>query len=255
MADLDNEKSPASAPSPPHVPALQSDSASVIYPKRSPADIETAKDTIASLAYKVSSQPLQNYDPHVWGVLTAISDNARKRPQVYTLKIERDKKKKKHEFLFTQFFFLFWCPICGCWRIANGEQGINLILTSDEHCIGRLVDDWRFQIESYSVSANHCVIFRKKVANGDEKESSNSKTVVFLKDTRLCIIILFFFVCVFFIIIFMWLLVILLAFCSTNGTYINWKRATKGSDEEVRHGDIISLAAPPQHGNSKWFFF
>lgn len=37
---------------------------------------------------------------------------------------------------------------------------------------------------------------------------------------------------------------------STNGTYLNWKKLTKDSPEaEVRHGDIVSLAAPPSHGN------
>ncbi|XP_024019022.1 stress response protein NST1 isoform X1 [Morus notabilis] len=176
MAALDNDKSPNSSPPLHQVPALHSDSVSGITPKRPSSEIPNAKDSIASIASKVSSQPLQNYDPHVWGVLTAISDNARKRP-----------------------------------------QGINMILTSDEHYIGRVVEDSRFQIESYSVSAKHCVIFRKKVAREDDKESSNCNTSVFLKDT------------------------------STNGTYINWKKAKKGSLEEVRHGDIISLAAPPQH--------
>lgn len=35
-----------------------------------------------SAAAKIASQPLPNYDPSVWGVLTAISNKARKRPQV-----------------------------------------------------------------------------------------------------------------------------------------------------------------------------
>lgn len=72
-----------------------------------------------------------------------------------------------------------------------------MILTSDEHYIGRVVEDSRFQIESYSVSAKHCVIFRKKVASEDGKESSNYNTSVFLKDTRLFIVVqcfLFYFI-------------------------------------------------------------
>lgn len=39
---------------------------------------------------------------------------------------------------------------------------------------------------------------------------------------------------------------------STNGTYLNWERLKRGSSKfeaKLRHGDIISLAAPPQHGN------
>ena len=54
-----------------------------------------------------------------------------------------------------------------------------MLLTSNEHQIGRLVDDKRFRIDSNAVSANHCMIYRKKV---DEDVKSAS---VFLKDTRL----------------------------------------------------------------------
>lgn len=56
-------------------------------------------------------------------------------------------------------------------------QGINIILTANEHRIGRMVQDPQFQIEATSVSANHCRICRKKVADS---------SAVFLKDTRLC---------------------------------------------------------------------
>ncbi|KAJ6400441.1 hypothetical protein OIU84_015982 [Salix udensis] len=86
------------------------------------------KDFILSVASKLSSQPLTNPDPNVWGVLTAISNYARKR-----------------------------------------SQGINIVLTGEEHCIGRLVEDTRFQVEANAVSGNHCKIFRKNA--------------VFLKDT------------------------------------------------------------------------
>ena len=45
---------------------------------------QSSKDFIISVAAKISSQPLQNFDPEVWGVLTAISNCARKRRQVPT---------------------------------------------------------------------------------------------------------------------------------------------------------------------------
>ncbi|KAJ4727100.1 SMAD/FHA domain-containing protein, putative isoform 1 [Melia azedarach] len=143
----------------------------------SPKKPLSPKDFVISVAANYASQPLQNYDPDVWGVLTAISNNARKR-----------------------------------------HQGINMLLTADEHCIGRLVEDTRFQIESSAVSANHCKIYRKKVASEDAEHPPNCYTSVFLKDT------------------------------STNGTYLNWERLKKNSSEvKVQHGDIISFAAPPQH--------
>ncbi|XP_030489844.2 LOW QUALITY PROTEIN: uncharacterized protein LOC115706365 [Cannabis sativa] len=148
-----------------------------LTPKPYPTDSPTSKDVIVSVASNLSSQPLQNHGPHVWGVLTAISGNARKR-----------------------------------------NQGINMILTADEHCIGRVVDDTRFQIDSNAVSAKHCKIYRKKVDIEEEKQTSVCKTTVFLKDS------------------------------STNGTYINWKKLKKkGPEAEVHHGDIISFAAPPEH--------
>ncbi|KAH7519561.1 hypothetical protein FEM48_Zijuj08G0050100 [Ziziphus jujuba var. spinosa] len=153
------------------------DAVSSITPKPSPTDSPNPKAFIASVASNIASQPLQNYDPHVWGVLTAISNNARKR-----------------------------------------HQGINIILTANEHCIGRMVQDLQFQIEANAISANHCKIYRKNFADEDMKQTSSCSPAVFLKDT------------------------------STNGTYHNWKKLVKDSPEaEVRHGDIISLAAPPQH--------
>ncbi|GMI99060.1 hypothetical protein like AT2G45460 [Hibiscus trionum] len=135
------------------------------------------KQFIVSVAANISSQPLPTYDPNVWGVLTAISNNARKRP-----------------------------------------QGMNMLLTTDEHCIGRLVEDMNFRIESNSVSAKHCRIYRKRVTNEDTEQLSNCSSSVFLKDT------------------------------STNGTYLNWEKLKKNSPElKVQHGDIISFSAPPQH--------
>ena len=59
-----------------------------------------------------------------------------------------------------------------------------MLLTSDEHCIGRVVKDVTFQIVSPAVSANHCKIYRKIVAAGDGNNSSSFFTSVFLKDSR-----------------------------------------------------------------------
>ncbi|KAG5538533.1 hypothetical protein RHGRI_019196 [Rhododendron griersonianum] len=144
------------------------------------------KDLIVSAASKISAQPIHNSDPNVWGVLTAISSSARKRP-----------------------------------------QGINMLLTSDEHCIGRLVDDVRFQIESNAVSGSHCKIYRKRAATEEvEPPSLLCMPVFFLKDT------------------------------STNGTYLNWEKLKRSSPEaKLCHGDIISLAAPPQHEIAFAFVF
>ncbi|KAL4377460.1 hypothetical protein GQ457_02G000400 [Hibiscus cannabinus] len=137
----------------------------------------SSKQFIVSVAANISSQPLPTYDPNVWGVLTAISNNARKRP-----------------------------------------LGMNMLLTAGEHCIGRLVEDTNFRIESNSVSAKHCRIYRKRVTNEDTELSSSCSSSVFLKDT------------------------------STNGTFLNWERLKKNSPAlKVQHGDIISFSGPPQH--------
>lgn len=63
------------------------------------------------------------------------------------------------------------------------NQGLNILLTADEHRIGRSVEDSRFQIESNAVSGNHCRIFRKRV---DDEDVDNGCTPVLVKDTRLC---------------------------------------------------------------------
>ncbi|KAL7121176.1 hypothetical protein ACP275_02G167000 [Erythranthe tilingii] len=144
-----------------------------------------AEDFISSVAAKTAAQPLHYSDPDVWGVLTAISDKARKR-----------------------------------------QQGMNLLLTSDEHCIGRLVDDARFQIISPAVSAHHCKIFRKRTTGEDTEHQSDNCSSVFLKDS------------------------------STNGTYLNWEKLNKSSSEaKLCHGDIISIAFAPQHELAFAFVF
>ncbi|XP_042050393.1 uncharacterized protein LOC121795835 isoform X1 [Salvia splendens] len=139
-------------------------------------NLQTAEEFISSVAAKIAAQPLQYSDPGVWGVLTAISEKARKR-----------------------------------------NQGMNMLLTSNEHCIGRLVDDTRFQIIAPAVSANHCKIYRKKIATGDTEQQLASCSV-FLKDS------------------------------STNGTYLNSEKLNKNTFEaKLCHGDIISIAFAPHH--------
>ncbi|KAL1223614.1 hypothetical protein V5N11_019350 [Cardamine amara subsp. amara] len=146
----------------------------------SPSPSLNSKNFILSVAANIASQPLQNYDSNVWGVLTAISSNARKR-----------------------------------------RQGINILLTSDEHCIGRLPCHASYQIESTAVSGNHCKIYRKQITGGDGCGAS-----VFLDDI------------------------------STNGTFLNWERLKKnGPEARVQHGDIISFAAPPEHDKSFAFVY
>ncbi|KAI3982578.1 hypothetical protein MKX01_031317 [Papaver californicum] len=148
--------------------------------KKSPS----TKEFILSVAGKLSAQPLQNADAGVWGILTAISTNARKR-----------------------------------------SQGINILLTEDEHRIGRIVEDVRFRIESNAVSACHCKIYRRKNSNEDVEESCSSLSV-FLKDT------------------------------STNGTYLNWEKLSKSSPETLlQNGDIVSFAAAPQHAQAYAFVY
>ncbi|XP_073022069.1 uncharacterized protein [Primulina eburnea] len=105
-------------------------------------------------------------------------------------------------------------------------QSINMPLTCDEHCIGRLVDNTHFRIIAPAVSGNHCKIYRKKVATADTKLPSDNSCSVFLKDS------------------------------STNGTYINWEKLNKsGPEVELRHGDIISIAVAPHHEHAFAFVF
>ncbi|KAK9147593.1 hypothetical protein Scep_006350 [Stephania cephalantha] len=158
--------SPKSQPSPSCPPDQQQDTT----PSKK---IQTGKDFILSVARNYSSEPVQNSDHNVWGVLTAISNKSRKR-----------------------------------------QQGINILLTADEHFFGRSVEDKRFRIDSNAISSSHCKIYRKKIIAGDIFHTS-----VFLKDT------------------------------STNGSYINWEKLNKDSPEAMlQHGDIVSFAAAPQHG-------
>ncbi|XP_008780005.2 myosin-7-like isoform X2 [Phoenix dactylifera] len=143
------------------------------------------EDEIRAVARMFSDQPVQNPDPGVWAVLTAISKNARQRP-----------------------------------------QGMNILLSADEHCLGRCVEDTRFQIGALAVSAKHCRIFRDRIAAADGGLDPNLPVPVFLKDT------------------------------STNGTYRNWTRLRKHSSQvRLQHGDIISFIAPPHDDNSYAFVY
>ncbi|KAH1073633.1 hypothetical protein J1N35_025961 [Gossypium stocksii] len=144
-----------------------------------------AKQFILSVAANISSQHLPTYDPNVWGVLTAISNNARKRP-----------------------------------------QGMNMLLSVDEHWIGRLLEDMSFRIESRLVSTKHCRIYRKRVSNDGAEQSLNCDVSVYLTDI------------------------------SVNETFFNWERLRKNSPElKVQHGDIISFNAPPHHDAELAFAF
>ncbi|KAH6779791.1 hypothetical protein C2S52_011028 [Perilla frutescens var. hirtella] len=110
-------------------------------------------------------------------------------------------------------------------KARKRNQGMNMLLTSDEHCIGRLVDDARFQIIAPAVSANHCKIYRKMIAT-DDTEQQPENCSVFLKDS------------------------------STNGTYLNWDKLNKNSSEaKLRHGDIISISFAPHHELAFAFVF
>lgn len=63
------------------------------------------------------------------------------------------------------------------------NQCMHMLLTSNEHCIGRLVDDAHFQIISPAVSASHCKIYQKKIATGvTEQQLANCSA--FVKDSR-----------------------------------------------------------------------
>ncbi|CAA7410853.1 unnamed protein product [Spirodela intermedia] len=143
-----------------------------------------SSEEIKAVARKYADHPLQNSDPGVWAVLTAISKNARQRP-----------------------------------------QGMNIILTGDQHCIGRLVDDHSFRISDIAISGSHCRIFRGNVTV-NEDEVVDSPVPAFLKDT------------------------------STNGTFLNWSKLRKSSPEvRLQHGDIISFLGPPHEEKAFAFVF
>lgn len=94
MAGVEDENSETMGPTSPPAPNPRSGPGQVnpVTPKpsdtngashkSSPKETPNPRAFMASAASKIAAQPLPNYDPHVWGVLTAISNNARKRVQV-----------------------------------------------------------------------------------------------------------------------------------------------------------------------------
>jgi hypothetical protein len=85
MAAVSDEKPETTTPIAPKPSATPGSVVSGIGSPQPPPPTDSsssAKDHILSVASKIASQPLQNSDPDVWAVLTAISANARKRHQV-----------------------------------------------------------------------------------------------------------------------------------------------------------------------------
>ncbi|XP_039827986.1 uncharacterized protein LOC120689685 isoform X2 [Panicum virgatum] len=145
-----------------------------------PPKATVSHDEMRAVARKFADQPIQETEPGVWAVLTAISKKARLRP-----------------------------------------QGINILLSADEHCLGRCVED-RFQISDPQISSTHCRIYKDTVLG---ELNRHEPVPVFLKDT------------------------------SSNGTYVNWKRVKKNSSPvKLNHGDIISFIAP-QNDSSYSFVY
>lgn len=70
------------------------------------------REFIISVASKIASQPLQNFDSNVWGVLTAISGNARKRQQVFVIPSSSVTLVTDHLHVFMVFWF--WCFVFHC---------------------------------------------------------------------------------------------------------------------------------------------
>ncbi|RCV46764.1 hypothetical protein SETIT_9G557400v2 [Setaria italica] len=135
-------------------------------------------DEMRAVARKFADQPIQETEPGVWAVLTAISKKARLRP-----------------------------------------QGINILLSGEEHYLGRGVED-RFQISDPQISTRHCRIYKDTVLG---ELNRHEPVPVFIKDT------------------------------SSNGTYINWKRLKKSSSPvKLNHGDVISFISV--HKDSSYSF-
>ncbi|KAK1303961.1 hypothetical protein QJS10_CPB11g00502 [Acorus calamus] len=113
-----------------------------------------------------------------------------------------------------------WAVLTAMSKLARQRpQGMNMLLSEEEHCIGRTVEDSRFQISALPISARHCRIYKARVAD-------NSESSVFLKDT------------------------------STNGTFVNFSKFQKSSPEtRLCHGDIISFIANPHDERSYAFVY
>ncbi|RLN39587.1 myosin-11 isoform X2 [Panicum miliaceum] len=145
-----------------------------------PPKATVSHDEMRAVARKFADQPIQETEPGVWAVLTAISKKARLRP-----------------------------------------QGINILLSADEHCLGRCVED-RFQILDPQISSTHCRIYKDTVLG---ELNRHEPVPVFLKDT------------------------------SSNGTFVNWKRVRKNSSPvKLNHGDIISFISPQNEASYSFVY-
>ncbi|CAN6308202.1 unnamed protein product [Urochloa humidicola] len=146
-----------------------------------PPKASVSPDEMRAVARKFADQPIQETEPGVWAVLTAISKKARLRP-----------------------------------------QGINILLSADEHFLGRIGVENRFLISDPQISTRHCRIYRDTVLG---ELNRNEPVPVFIKDT------------------------------SSNGTYINWKRIKKNSSPvKLNHGDIISFLTPLNDGSYSFVY-
>ncbi|VAI24493.1 unnamed protein product [Triticum turgidum subsp. durum] len=102
-------------------------------------------------------------------------------------------------------------------------EGMNILLSADEHILGRTTENPRFRISVLAVSGNHCKIYKDTVIGELQRDEP---VPVYLKDT------------------------------STNGTYVNWNKVTKRSPPtKLNHGDIISFTQPPHHDASYAFVY
>ncbi|CAM6105272.1 unnamed protein product [Calypogeia fissa] len=144
-----------------------------------------------TLAQRLSQQAVSKSRPDQWGLLTALSEKARKRP-----------------------------------------QGCHIVLHNPEHVLGRIVTEVSCIFESPAVSGRHCTITRKLTTfDGHDKDPGSDRAAgdiygTFIKDS------------------------------SSNGTFIRKEKLKKnGAELQLRHGDIVSLVAVPDHENAFAFLF
>lgn len=60
-------------------------------------------------------------------------------------------------------------------------KGMNILLSADEHILGRTVENPRFRISAVSVSGNHCKIYKDTVIGELQRDEP---VPVYLKDSR-----------------------------------------------------------------------
>ncbi|XP_076919701.1 uncharacterized protein LOC143580611 [Bidens hawaiensis] len=162
----------------------------------------------------ISSKPSPNPNPNI-NISPADSSNKSPSPQDFILSVASKLASQPLQYSDPDV----WAVLTAIsTKARQRRQGINMLLTNEEHLIGRTVADARFQILSNQISQQHCKIYRKNVAKEDEQGQSRVYYCGYLKDA------------------------------STNGTYLDWEKLNKNSPEsKLHHGDIISFAAPPQH--------